>query len=144
LDAAEKKKALKKAKKDAEKKAQEEHERKEAANKTQPAKKAGTGADGEPKKEDPDPKGLKLLETKTPLDEAVRFLTPLLELSPKNIEGQNAGFEVYLRREKYLLALRCLIAAHAIDAENAALHEQLVRFRLARKFPSNSEGNGTR
>lgn len=130
LDAAEKKKALKKAKKEAEKKAQEEHEKKEAANKIQPAKKAGTGADGEPKKEDPDPKGLKLLETKTPLDEAVKFLTPILELSAMNIEGQNAGFEVYLRREKYLLALRCLIAAYAIDAENAALHEQLVRFRL--------------
>jgi peptide alpha-N-acetyltransferase len=132
LDPAEKKKALKKARKEAEKKAQEEHERKEAANK---AKKPGTGADGEPKKEDPDPQGLKLLETKTPLDEAVKFLLPLLELSPKNIEAQNAAFEVYLRRGRFLLALKALIAAHQLDEEQSVLHEQLVRFRQAREQP---------
>jgi hypothetical protein len=131
LDPAEKKKALKKAKKEAERKAQEEAEKKEAANK---GKKQGTGADGEPKKEDPDPQGLKLLETKTPLDEAVKYLQPLLELSPRNIEAQNAGFELYLRRKKYLLALKCLIATHALDKEQSVLHEQLVRFRQARKF----------
>jgi peptide alpha-N-acetyltransferase len=131
LDPAEKKKALKKAKKEAEKKAQEEHEKREAANKS---KKAGTGADGEPKKDDPDPQGLKLLETKAPLDEAVKYLQPLLELSPKNIDAQNAGFEVYIRRKKYLLALKCLLAAHALDAEQSVLHEQLVRFRQTRKL----------
>ncbi|KIW06834.1 uncharacterized protein PV09_02514 [Verruconis gallopava] len=136
LDPKEKQKALKKAKKEAEKKAQEEAEKREAANK---GKKPGTGADGEPKKEDPDPQGLKLLETKAPLDEAVKYLQPLLELSPKNIDGQNAGFEVYLRRKRYLLALRCLIAAHALDAEQATLHEQLVRFRQALDADSESK-----
>jgi hypothetical protein len=33
--------------------------------------------------------------------------------------------------EKYLLALRCLNAALAIDAANPIVHEQAVRFRLA-------------
>ena len=131
LDPAEKKKALKKAKKEAEKKAQEEHERKEAANKTQSGKKPGTGADGEPKKEDPDPQGLKLLETKAPLDEAVKFLTPMLELSPRNLEAQNAGFEVYIRRGKLLLALKCLIAAKGIEPGQEALKEQIARFKKA-------------
>jgi len=26
---------------------------------------------------------------------------PLLELSPRNVEGQVAGFEVYIRRSKF-------------------------------------------
>ncbi|KAL9094329.1 MAG: hypothetical protein Q9165_003470 [Trypethelium subeluteriae] len=125
MDANEKKKALKKAKKEQEKKDAEAKE----AEKKNATKKAGTGADGEPKKEDPDPTGSKLVETKEPLEEATKFLTPLLEMSPKNIEGQNIGFEVYMRRKKYLLALKCLLAASSIDSENPSLHEQTIRFR---------------
>lgn len=93
--AAEKKKAAKKAKKEAEK---AEAERKAAA-----AKKANPKSvddDGVTKKEDPDPQGLELLKTEKPLDEAMKYLTPLLELSPKNIDGQIAGFDVYIRRSK--------------------------------------------
>jgi len=33
--------------------------------------------------------------------------------------------------EKYLLALRCLLAAAAIDREHSQVHEQIVRFKLA-------------
>jgi peptide alpha-N-acetyltransferase len=33
--------------------------------------------------------------------------------------------------EKYALALKCLLAAHAIDSSDPTLHVQLVRFRLA-------------
>ncbi|KAI9713785.1 MAG: hypothetical protein M1820_000515 [Bogoriella megaspora] len=125
MDANEKKKAMKKAKKEQEKK---EAEAKEAEKKTA-GKKPATGADGEPKKEDPDPLGAKLLETKVPLDDAVKFLAPLLEMSPKNVEAQNVGFEVFMRRKKYLLALKCLLAASNVDPEDPTLHEQTVRFR---------------
>lgn len=92
--AADKKKAAKKAKKEAEK---AEADRKAAA-----AKKAQPKAedDGTAKKEDSDPLGLELLKTEKPLEEAMRYLTPLLELSPKNIDAQLAGFEVYIRRSK--------------------------------------------
>lgn len=92
--AADKKKAAKKAKKEAEK---AEAERKAAA-----AKKAVPKADDEgvAKKEDPDPQGLELVKTEKPLDEAMKFLQPLLDLSPKNIDGQIAGFEVYIRRSE--------------------------------------------
>jgi N-alpha-acetyltransferase 15/16, NatA auxiliary subunit len=95
--AADKKKAAKKAKKEAEK---AEAERKaNAAKKSQPAKNEETG---ETKKEDQDPRGLEAFKTaaEKPLDEAMKFLLPLLELSPKNIDGQVAGFEVYLRRSQ--------------------------------------------
>lgn len=126
LDANEKKKAQKKARKD-----QERIEKAEAEKKAAAAKKPATGADGEPKKEDLDPKGVKLVQTKEPLEDSMKFLAPLLEFNPKSIEAQNLGFEVFIRKNKLLLALKCLLAAAAIDHTNHTLHEQSIRFRLA-------------
>ncbi|CAJ2512627.1 Uu.00g007460.m01.CDS01 [Anthostomella pinea] len=123
-EAAEKKKAAKKARKEAQK---VEREAAEKAAKQDPNKAKGAAA--EPVKKDDDPNGLRLAATTEPLVVATKFLAHILEFSPKNIDGQVAGFEVYLRREKYLLALRCLTAAQAIDASNPAVHEQAVRFR---------------
>ncbi|KAF2791614.1 N-alpha-acetyltransferas-like protein 15 [Melanomma pulvis-pyrius CBS 109.77] len=127
MDPAERKKAKQKAKKE-----QEKLDKAEAEKKLTAAKKANaTGADGEPKKEDSDPKGLQLIQTKEPLEASLKFLTPLLEFTPKNIEAQNLGFEVHFRRRKYLLALKSLLAARAIDSENPKVHEQAARFRQA-------------
>jgi tetratricopeptide (TPR) repeat protein len=94
LDPTERKKAEKKAKKEKEKAEKAEAERKAAA----AAKATAKGDDGETKKEDTDPNGEKLLQTKEPLEVALRFLRPMLEFSPRNIEAQNVGFEVYLRK----------------------------------------------
>lgn len=33
--------------------------------------------------------------------------------------------------EKYLLALKCLLAAAALDKEHSKVHEQIIRFKLA-------------
>lgn len=87
-------KALKKARQQEERR---ELERREADRKAA-AKKNNLGQDGEPKKTDEDPKGKKLLETKDPLGEATKFMAPLLELGERDLETQQAGFEVYLRR----------------------------------------------
>ncbi|KAI2617732.1 N-terminal acetyltransferase A, auxiliary subunit [Hypomontagnella submonticulosa] len=122
-DAAERKKAAKKAKKEAQK---AEREAAERAAKQDPNKSKGAAA--EPVKKDDDPNGLKLAATTEPLVEATKFLAPILQFSPKYIDGQIAGFEVFMRREKYLLALRCLNAALAIDADHPTVHEQVVRF----------------
>ncbi|KAI0872202.1 tetratricopeptide [Hypoxylon argillaceum] len=122
-DEAEKKKALKKAKKEAQK---AEREAAEQAAKQDPNKPKAATSD--PAKKDDDPIGLKLAATSQPLVEATKFLLPILQFSPRNIDGQVAGFEVYIRRGKYLLALRCLNAALAIDAANPVVHEQAVRF----------------
>ncbi|KAI1111827.1 tetratricopeptide [Nemania sp. NC0429] len=123
-DEVEKKKAIKKAKKEAQK---AEREAAELAAKQDPNKpKAATS---ETVKRDDDPIGLKLASTDQPLVEATKFLLPILQFSPKNIDGQVAGFEVYIRRGKHLLALRCLNAALAIDPANPVVHEQAVRFR---------------
>ncbi|KAI1817840.1 tetratricopeptide [Poronia punctata] len=121
---AEKKKALKKAKKEAQK---AEREAAEQAAKQDPNK--PKSATSETPKKDDDPLGLKLASTEQPLVEATKFLLPIIQLTPKNIDGQIAGFEVYIRRGKYLLALNCLNAALALDATNPVVHEQAVRFR---------------
>nr|CDP26672.1 Putative NMDA receptor-regulated protein 1 [Podospora anserina S mat+] len=118
-DAAEKKKAAKKAKKEAQKAEKEAAERaaKQNPNKAQKDK------EEEVKKKDDDPNGVKLAETKDPLGDAMKFLEPLLQFSPKNIEGQIAGFEVYIRRKKYVLAAKCLKAAQALDENHVKVQE---------------------
>lgn len=93
-DKVEKKKAQKKAAKAAQKAEQEEAEKQDAKKTNQ------TTADGEVKKIDTDPKGLKLVQTETPLEDAMRFLNLLLEFSPKTIESQLVGFEVFMRRSE--------------------------------------------
>lgn len=92
-DAAERKRAAKKARKEAQK---AEREAAERAAKQDPNK-AKSPAD-ENKKKDDDPNGLKLAATEEPLVEATKFLNYLLQYSPKYIDGQLAGFEVYIRR----------------------------------------------
>lgn len=90
----ERKKAQKRAKKDQQKQEQIEAEKKDAK------KTAQANTDSEPKKEDKDPKGEKLLQTPEPLEDAMKFISPLLEFSPKHIEAQQVGFEVFIRRSK--------------------------------------------
>ncbi|KAI7644513.1 hypothetical protein KC318_g20585, partial [Hortaea werneckii] len=125
--AADKKKAAKKAKREAEKAEQEK--KAQAAKKAQPPK----VEDGEQKKEDQDPEGTEAFKTaaEKPLEEAMKYLQPLLELSPKNIDCQIAGFEVFLRRRKYLPALKCHLATEALQANHPKVHEQSCRLRFA-------------
>jgi N-alpha-acetyltransferase 15/16, NatA auxiliary subunit len=100
-NAAERKKAVKKAKREQQKLEKAEADKKEAL-KTN--KGTARTADGDIKKDDPDPMGKTLVETKEPLQDAMKFLTPLLDLSPENIEAQSMGFEVYSRRRESLRA----------------------------------------
>ncbi|PHH92059.1 hypothetical protein CDD83_9085 [Cordyceps sp. RAO-2017] len=121
-DALAKKKALKKAKKE-----QQRLER-EAAEKQAKQDPNKSGPDSEAKKDD-DALGLKLAATTDPLGEATKFLTPLLQARPRSVEAQSAGFEVYMRRKKYVLALRCLNAALALDPDFPKAVEQVVGFQ---------------
>jgi tetratricopeptide (TPR) repeat protein len=96
-DAVERKKAAKKARKEAQK-----AEREAATKKNEPNKPTNP-ADGDVKKKDDDPDGVKLAATTEPLADAMKFLTPLLQFSPKSIDAQIAGFEVYFRRSEFFL-----------------------------------------
>ncbi|KAL2889298.1 N-alpha-acetyltransferase 16, NatA auxiliary subunit [Ceratocystis lukuohia] len=131
-DAQDAKKAAKKAKKLQQK---QERELAEKAAKADPNKSTNTA---EVKKDD-DPLGLKLAATETPLEDAMKFVKPLLEFSSRNIAAQFAGFDVYIRRswtanayiivtEKYILALTCLKAMQKLSPTHPKVHERLVQF----------------
>ncbi|KAF3766731.1 N-terminal acetyltransferase A, auxiliary subunit [Cryphonectria parasitica EP155] len=127
-DALEKKKAAKKARKEAQRL---ERESAEKAAKQDPNKKGVKPDPDAQKKQDDDPLGAKLAATTEPLADAMRFISPMLQCSPKSIQAQTTAFEVLILRKKYLLALRCLKAALSLDAEDPKAHEQAIRLRHA-------------
>jgi peptide alpha-N-acetyltransferase len=82
------------------------------------------------KKEDTDPSGSLLAQTKEPLVEATKWLDLLL--APGNhprLEAWTAGFEVFFRRKKWLRAMQCLESAWKLEPENPQVHEQSIRLR---------------
>ncbi|KAJ3191514.1 N-alpha-acetyltransferase 16, NatA auxiliary subunit [Irineochytrium annulatum] len=83
---------------------------------------------GVAKKADDDPEGLKLLNVTDPLDEAMRFLRPLLEMSPGRVESHVHGAAVYLRRKKLLLAWRSVKIGLRIEPDHPELHKVSVQF----------------
>ncbi|KAK4949848.1 hypothetical protein LTR10_011690 [Elasticomyces elasticus] len=128
VSAADRRKALKKAKREQEKMEKAEADKKAAL---KAAKSNPKSEDADTKKEDPDPFGKTLVETKEPLNDAMKFLAPLLESSPQLIEAQCVGFELYIRRKKYLLSTKCLLAINALDAGHAQLSEYKAQLKQA-------------
>jgi N-alpha-acetyltransferase 15/16, NatA auxiliary subunit len=96
-NAVERKKAVKKAKKEQQRLEKADAEKREAL---KTSKGNAKSADGETKKEDSDPLGKTLVETKDPLQDAMKFLTPLLDLHPSNAEAQCVGFEAFFQRSR--------------------------------------------
>ncbi|XP_052006048.1 N-alpha-acetyltransferase 15, NatA auxiliary subunit a [Xyrauchen texanus] len=70
----------------------------------------------------------KLAKVENPLEEAVKFLTPLKNLVKDKIETHLLAFEIYLRKEKYLLMLQSIKRAYSLDPDHPWLHQCLVRF----------------
>lgn len=70
----------------------------------------------------------KLVKVESPLEEAVKFLTPLKHLVKDRIETHLLAFEIYFRKEKYLLMLQSVKRALSIDPDHPWLHQCLVRF----------------
>ncbi|KAM6953228.1 N-alpha-acetyltransferase 15, NatA auxiliary subunit-like [Aplochiton taeniatus] len=114
----------------AQKKAQLEEERKNAEKekqlKNQKKKKEDDDEEiGGPKEElIPD----KLAKVEHPLEEAVKFLTPLKNLVKNKMETHLLAFEIYFRKEKYLLMLQAIKRAVAMEPSHPWLHQCLVRF----------------
>ena len=128
MSAADRKKALKKAKREQEKMEKADADKKAALKASKSIPKA---EEGENKKGDPDPFGKALVETKEPLQDAMKFLGPLLEFCSDDAEAQEVGFEVYLRRKKYLLAARCLLKLRSLGVEEVNLKELGSRLKKA-------------
>lgn len=70
----------------------------------------------------------KLAKIESPLEEAIKFLTPLKNLVKNKIETHLLAFEIYLRKEKYLLMLQSVKRAYSLDPDHPWLHQCLVRF----------------
>jgi len=70
----------------------------------------------------------KLERPDEPLEEAIKFLTPLLTLATNNINTHLLAFEIYLRKGKVLLMLRSLKQGLLVDPGNYQLHSCIVRF----------------
>ncbi|XP_028831707.1 N-alpha-acetyltransferase 15, NatA auxiliary subunit b isoform X1 [Denticeps clupeoides] len=79
----------------------------------------------------------KLAKVECPLDEAVKFLTPLKNLVKNKIDTHLLAFEIYFRKEKFLLMLQSVKRAYAIDPDHPWLHQCLVRL-----FKGVSESKG--
>ena len=136
LSESERKKALRKARK-AELKSQNKQDSSSANNASsgqQHGASNASGSGGKKKVVDPDPDGKQYVESTVDyLSEAVKFLKPLNDQTPTDIEGWILGCDVYLRKKKYMLALKCLIAAWKLDATHPDVHRFTVKFGLAIK-----------
>ncbi len=110
MSSAERKKAKQKAKKEAKQKLLEEQKRREAIEEADKGvKKCDAKRTRKPKTVpiDPDPEGL-LLAKKDPLTEAAKMVSILALQSPSNSETWLLGFDVAIRRRKWLMALRAI------------------------------------
>jgi peptide alpha-N-acetyltransferase len=70
----------------------------------------------------------KLERPEKPLDEAIKFLTPLQILAKERIDTHLLAFEIYFRKGKIMLMLQSLKRAIRLDSSNAYLQKQLVLF----------------
>ncbi|MCJ8733750.1 hypothetical protein PDJAM_G00227270 [Pangasius djambal] len=70
----------------------------------------------------------KLAKIENPLEEAVKFLIPLKNLVKNRIETHLLAFEIYFRKEKYLLMLQSVKRAYTLDPDHPWLHQCLIRF----------------
>ncbi|KZT28069.1 N-terminal acetyltransferase A, auxiliary subunit [Neolentinus lepideus HHB14362 ss-1] len=118
---------------DAEKKAK--NKAKKAAHKQEDPKKAANalsnedkGLEPEPAKDD-DPDGTKLLQATDKLEKAAAWLAPLTRLDKDNIHVWIAVYDVSVRRNKWLQAIRALNHARSLDSEHPELHLRLVDLR---------------
>ncbi|XP_018600785.1 N-alpha-acetyltransferase 16, NatA auxiliary subunit-like [Scleropages formosus] len=70
----------------------------------------------------------KLEKVENPLEEAIKFLTPLKNLVSDCIDTHLLAFEIYFRKGKFLLMLQSVKRAFALQADHPWLHECLIRF----------------
>jgi len=128
LDPSEQKKRMNKAKK-AKRKAElekaaidQDKKKKEMHNKNK--KKADEDLEN-PAKDELIPE--KLARVENPLEEAEKFLEPMLLLANKKVDTHLLAFEIYYRKGKVMLMLQSILKALKLDGENQKLHSCIIR-----------------
>ncbi|KEH39579.1 amino-terminal acetyltransferase, putative [Medicago truncatula] len=104
--------------------------KKEAEEKNEESSVSGISKSGKrhTKPVDPDPRGEKLLQVEDPLLEATKYLKLLLKNSPDSLETHLLSFELYMRKQKILLAFQALKQLLRLDAEHPDSHRCLIKF----------------
>jgi hypothetical protein len=105
-------------------KKQKQKEKKEKKDEEMEDTEGKEAADGDNK----DAEEMRAILSKDPLEEAYRLCASLVKLPIAEPESQALAFEVYLRKNKLTLALRCLIIGLNASPYHPALTPQLVRF----------------
>lgn len=119
------------AKKEAEEKAKEE----EAASLS--SSKGGKKGSQQPRPTDTDPDGDKLLQIDDPLGEATKYLKLLQEHSSQLLETHLLAFEIYIRKNKLLLALQALKRQLKLGVDSPDVHRCIIRFfNVVDKLPA--------
>lgn len=115
--------AEKKAKKKAKKASQKQQE-----DPKKPSTNTNEDKGLEPPVVDDDPDGTKMLATTTPLEDAQKWLDPIIALDISDLETWLISYDVAIRRKKYIQAARTLHRAKSIDEQSAGLHWRIVDF----------------
>nr|CAH8854066.1 unnamed protein product [Trichobilharzia regenti] len=123
-------KAAKRAEAEAARARAEQERREQAARSRQPASEEANPENQSAIENDLDAN--LLARPEDPLEEACKFLLPLLELSPKIIEAYCLAFEVYERKRKFLFMLKWISRGLQLNnsRDNPWFHECCVRFLL--------------
>jgi len=141
LSAADAKKLKSKNRKQQMREQQEKDKKLEAERRKKESQRHRNKDDGEEEKTKEDEFNAEKLERcEKPLDEAMRFLQPLEDFASNSIETHHLGFEVYYRRKKHLLMLRCLKRMKKLDSNDPKFHSCLMKFlHSVEKQPNQDE-----
>ncbi|KAG4955373.1 hypothetical protein JHK85_041753 [Glycine max] len=104
--------------------------KKEAEEKNEESSAGGISKSGKrhAKPVDPDPCGEKLLQVEDPLLEATKYLKLLQKNSPDSLETHFLSFELYMRKQRILLAFQAVKQLLRLDAEHPDSHRCLIKF----------------
>ncbi|CAI9732064.1 N-alpha-acetyltransferase 15, auxiliary subunit-like [Octopus vulgaris] len=122
-------KKLRNKRRKAQKKAELEKEKQRAEMEKKEHQNKNKATDGEmdgPKEEELIPE--KLVKTKEPLEQAVKFLKPLQQLAQNRIETHLLAYEIFSRKGKLLLMLQSIKRGHKLDPNHYLLHVCKMRF----------------
>lgn len=94
----------------------------------------------EKKKEDADPDGESYLKRGNYLEQAAPFVNLLLSANPKHVDTLALCTLYYMRKGKWLLALKCLLSARSIDDMNSGvIHATAYTLSLAESMRDENE-----
>jgi len=116
LSPAERKKAIRKARKA------------QLKNQAQQAEQSQKKTDDVNKKTDDDPDGQKLLDSKDYVEDCMPFVKSLLEYAPNRIETHILAAQAFILKKKYSLAFKSLKKSYSLDKNNAEVHKNIVQF----------------